>query len=409
LRVAVLVEYFPPRMGSDRRIYELMRRLVGKHEVNFLLIPPFRELCGMVISETYSFSNTMENLYIHKGIIVYRVEIPKIIKRLWRSSLELAYVLSMVLLIPRVIRRLKKIDPQIVILNYPSVYTGMLGFFAAKFLRRCCVVDFNDLIAQYTIRLLNLKKSSLVGRIIVFVQDFIVKNSDVVITATNFIRRYAVALGVKDRNIFIVPNGVDMRVFNSKLELKSNYRSKLNLSNKKVCLYFGRLDDWAGIHIIAELCNIFEKKRSDVKFLIVGRGTERVEFPRNVIKIEEVPHHKIPKIIAIADVVLIPFPESEVSHAASPLKLFEAMAMAKPVVGSKVNGIKEIIQSQYNGLLADPSNLKEWVEAISTILDSKSASMKLSQNARESVKKYDWNTLALQFENALLRTKKCNT
>lgn len=397
-RLAVFVEYFPPRMGSDRRIYELMRRLAGKHEINFLLIPSFRELRGMLNAENSNCPST--HTYIHEGIIAHRIGIPEIIEKLWKKTSVLAYTVSMILLIPKVIKKSVEVNPEIIVLNYPSVHTGILGFFAAKFLRRPCVVDFNDLIAQYTIHLLNLKKRSLIGRIIVLIQNFIVKNSDVVIAPTDFIKRYALVLGIKDGNIFTIPNGVDMRVFNAKM--KSNYRSKLNLSDKKVCLYFGRLDDWAGIHILADLCNVFEQKRSDVKFLIVGEGNNKsVEFSQNTIIMKERPHHEIPKIISTANVVLIPFPENEVSHAASPLKLFEGMAMRKAVVASRVSGIQEVVQSGYNGLLVDPNDLREWVEAIETILNSELLQMKLSKNAEKSVKNYDWKTLASQFESVL--------
>jgi glycosyltransferase involved in cell wall biosynthesis len=390
-------------MGSDRRIYELMRRLVRKHEIHFLVIPSFRELCGMLGLE--ASNSRKRNTYTYEGIIGHRVEISNIVKKLWRKSLILAYALSMILLFPKVIRKLIEVNSEIIILNYPSVYTGLLGFFAAKFLRRPCVVDFNDLIAQYTIYLLDLEKSSFIGRAIVIIQDFIVRNSDVIVAPTSFTKRYALALGVKDEDISVIPNGVDIRVFKSRM--KSDYGARLGLRNKKACLYFGRLDNWAGIHILTKLCSVFEKRRSDVKFLVVGGGgTERIEFPQNVVMIGEVPHYEIPKIITIADVVLIPFPQNEVSHAASPLKLFEAMAMAKPIVGSRVSGIKEVIQNHYNGLLVDPTSLKEWLEAIIAILDSESLSIKLRQNARKSVKKYDWNTLAFHFENVLLRTKK---
>lgn len=393
-------------MGSDRRIYELMRRLVGKHEVIFLLVPSFRELYGM-LPKSKTFDCPAAHTHIYEGIIAHHIEIPEILKKLWGKSLELAYIFSIVLLFPRVIRKLIAVNPRIIVVNYPSIYTGILGFFAAKLLRRPCVVDFNDLIAQYTIHLLNLKKSGFEGRTIVYIQDFIVRNSDVVITPTNFIKRYAVALGVKDENIFVIPNGADLRVFHSRM--KSNYRSMLDLNDKKVCLYFGRLDDWAGIHILAELCHLFEQKRSDVKFLIVGGGTKWMEFPRNVVRIKEIPHHDIPNVISIADVVLVPFPENEISHAASPLKLLEAMAMAKPVVGSRVSGIEEVIQSGYNGLLADPNNLEDWFGAINMILDSESLCMKISQKARESVKKYDWAILASQYESVLLKIKECNS
>ena len=399
MRIAVFAEYFPPRMGSDRRIYELMKRNAKKHEINFILIPSFYELQGMLKKENYNTNATCT--YTHEGIVAHRLEIPKMVKKLWRKSLELAYLISMVLFIPKAIKKLVEIDPEIIILNYPSVHTGMLGFFAAKILRKPCVADFNDLIAQYTIRLLNLKRTSLSSRIIVFVQDFIVKNSNVVIAPTNFIRRYALALGIKDEKISVIPNGADMRIFNA--EMESNYRSKLNLHDKKVCIYFGRLDGWAGIHILAEICNIFEQTRPDVKFLMVGGGIEQVKFPGNAIMINEIPHYEVPKMIAVADVVLVPFPENEVSHAASPLKLFEGMAMGKTVIASRVSGIQEVVQSGYNGFLVDPNNPKDWCEAIEAVLNCKSLQMESSKNAIESVKKYDWNVLAALFECVLLK------
>jgi glycosyltransferase involved in cell wall biosynthesis len=399
LRIAIFAEYFPPRMGSDRRIYELMKRNAKKHKINFLLIPSFCELRGILKTENHKSLATCT--YTHEGIVTYRLEIPRMVKKLWRKSLELAYLFSMVLFIPKAIKKLVEIGPEIIILNYPSVHTGMLGFFVAKILRKPCVVDFNDLIAQYTIRLLNLKRRSLSGRMIVFVQDFIVKNSNLVVAPTNFIRKYALALGMRDEKISVIPNGADTQIFNAQRE--SNYRSKLNLHNKKVCIYFGRLDGWAGVHILAEVCNIFEQTRPDVKFLIVGSGIEQVKFPGNAIIINEIPHYEVPKMIAIADVVLVPFPENEVSHAASPLKLFEGMAMGKTVIASRVSGIQEVVQSGYNGFLVNPNNPKDWCETIEAVLDCKSLQVESSRKALESVKKYDWNVLAALFECTLLK------
>jgi len=386
-------------MGSDRRIYELTKRIAGKHRINFLMVPSFYELQGMLKPKNCNALDTYT--YAHEGIIAYRLEIPEIIRKLWRRSLELAYLLSMVLFIPKAIKKLVEIDPEIIILNYPSVHTGILGFFAAKILRRPCVVDFNDLIAQYTVRLLKLRERSFLSRVIVFIQDFIVKNSEVVIAPTNFIRRYALALGIKDENIFVIPNGADMRIFNA--EIESDYRTRLNLHGRKVCIYFGRLDGWAGVHILAEICNIFEQTRPDVKFLMVGGGAERVEFSKNVIMIKEVPHCEVPKIITVADVILVPFPENEVSHAASPLKLFEGMAMGKTVIASRVSGIQEVVKSGYNGFLADPNNPKDWCEAIEEVLNHKLLQTELGKNAVESIKKHDWNVLAALFEHILLK------
>jgi glycosyltransferase involved in cell wall biosynthesis len=402
VRVVAIVEHFPPRMGSDRRIYELLSRLSERHEVRFLCLPSFRELNGMMQVNASNNSPFLGNDDVRRDVIVHRVGIPNALRRSWEKSMKLAYVLSMVLLVFRVFGSLKRIRPQVVVLNYPSVYTGILGFFASKFLRTSCVVDFNDLIAQYTIELLNMKKSSLQSRLIVWIQDFIVKNSEAVIAPTSYIRRYALMRGVKDERISVIPNGVDLRVFHRGIE--SDLRSKLKMGGREVCLYFGRFDEWAGAHMLRQLGSIFEQKRPDARFLLVGGGSAQANFAKNTVLINEVPHNKVPEVIAIADVVLVPFPENEVSHAASPLKLFEAMAMGKPLVASSVSGIEEVIENGCNGLLASPSNLEEWVNAVETILDSKQLQAELGDNAHRCVRKYDWNLLALQLEDVFLKS-----
>jgi glycosyltransferase involved in cell wall biosynthesis len=374
-----------------------MKRIAGKHQINFLLIPPFRELQGVLKKENHNISES--RTYVYEDIIAHHLEIPNVIRQLWRKSVKIAYLFTMILLIPKTIKKLAEMNPETIILNYPSVHTGVLGFLAAKILRKNCVVDFNDLIAQYTIQLLKMNEKSFISRIIIFIQNFIVKNADIVVAPTHFIRSYALSLGIKDEKIFVIPNGADTQIFNA--EIQSDYRSRLNLQHRKVCLYFGRLDGWAGVNILAGVCSIFEQKRPEVKFLIVGDGDEKIDFPRNVIAIKQIPHYELPKMITIADVVLVPFPYNEVSHAASPLKLFEAMAMRKPVVASGVSGIREVVKSGHNGLLVNSNKSEEWVRALEAILNSKTLQMKLSKNAEESVKNYDWNVLASQFESTL--------
>src|SRR3972149_7352534 len=98
LRIAVFVEHFPPRMGSDRRIYELMKPLAKKHEINFVCVPSFRELNGMIQPKNPNASTSVRDLFVHGGIIGHYVEIPSVLRMLWKKSIVLAYVFSMMFL-----------------------------------------------------------------------------------------------------------------------------------------------------------------------------------------------------------------------------------------------------------------------------------------------------------------------
>lgn len=402
MRIAVFVEFFPPKLGSDRRIYELMRRLSKNHEIHFVVLPPFRMLSGKLSLPQSRFHFQREEVVvIHQAITAHYIQTSRLMLKLWKKSYILAYFLTLVSLFFKTFKSVKKIDPKVIVLNYPSVYTGILGFIIGKkLLRKFVLLDFNDLIAQYTIHLLNLKPRSIAAKICVSIQDFIVRNSDKVTAPTNYIKKYALDLAVSDEKIIVIPNGVDAKYFDPRKYAVEHSKSRLNLSNKKICLYCGRLDSWAGTNVVSQLCQVFNARKSDTCFIIVGDGTKEKDlFAENAVVLGEVPFEKVPEILVTADVVLVPFPDNEVSRAASPLKLFEGMAMGKAIVASEVDGIKEVISNQENGVLVNPNDIAEWTKAVTSLLSDISMAKRIGENARQTVKeKYDWESLAKKYE-----------
>lgn len=402
MKLAVLVEFFPPKLGSDRRIYEIMSRLSGKHDIHFVVTPPFRALSGSFMMGDKELDIHLENQsprLVKGGISGHFIQIPYFLTKIWKQSHAVAYLLTSIILFPRIIQSLRRINPDIIVLNYPSVYTGILGFFAGKILRKPALLDFNDLIAQYSMLLLDLRSSSLKARLFVFVQDFLARNCSKVVATTELIRNYVVNRRIGDEKVFVVPNGVDPRFFCPKKDGES-YRSKLGISGEKICMYTGRLDGWAGIDILTALCEELKESNLDTQILVVGGRLANREAPENLVVVGETPYEMMPEILNLADAVLVPFPDNDVSQAVSPLKLFEGMAMQKPVIASRVKGIEEVITSGKNGILIDdPRSVREWREAVQSIFNSRALARRMAKEARYTVvKEYDWNYLAEEYE-----------
>lgn len=404
MKIAVFVEYLPPRLGSDRRIFEIMKRLSSKHEIRFIIFPPFRELRNKPkqTSDKTHTNSQKKDLTTYEGINGHTISISPKIALLWQHSLVIAYCLTAVSLFLKSTRLLRKINPDIIILNYPSPHTGLLGLLTGKLWHKPVILDFDDLIAQYTATLLNIKKNSFKARLLIFIQDYIAKNSEKIVAPTHFIENYTLALGVPAEKISVIPNGADTKIFTPNKPDTLRLRSKLNLRNERLCAYCGRLDGWAGINIISKLCDIAQTRRLNVKFLLIGSGEGKTAQKGNVIALGEKPYEEVPAILAASDIILIPFPNNEVSHAASPLKLFEGMAMQKPVIASKVSGIEEVVSDGKNGFLADPDNLEEWAQKLETILSSETLAANMGYSAKRTVEeKYDWAFLAKQYEEVL--------
>jgi len=405
MKVLAFVEYLPPKLGSDRRIFEIMKRLAGRHEVHFVVFPPFRELRDKSFLDKRSsraHSRGEDVIVCCEGISGHLVSVPSRVSQLWQHSLIAAYLVTVISVFLKSFRILRKIDPDVIVLNYPSPYTGLLGFLEGKLWRKKVVVDFNDLIAQYSSTLLNLDKDSITAKLLVLVQRFIVRNSDKMIAPTRFLRNYAASLGVPEHKMTIIPNGVDTKMFDSNGSDSAKVRRDLHLSNERLCVYSGRLDGWAGINLMLRLSDVARKRKLDVRFLLVGSGESKNIQEENILFLGAMPHEKIPSVLAVADVILIPFPNDEVSHAASPLKLFEGMSMRKPVVASRVSGIREVILDGENGFLADPDNPDEWIQKVETVLNSEELAARIGENARRTVEeRFNWDLLTKQCEEVL--------
>jgi len=402
MRIAVFVEFFPPNLGSDRRIYELMTRLSKRHEIHFVVLPPFRMLAGkLFLSQNRFHFRRKETVVGREGVLAHYVPVNSLMLKFWRKSYILAYILTVVPLFFRIFKSMRSINPDVIVLNYPSVYTGILGHTIGKrLLRKPTVLDFDDLIAQYTIDLLNLPPNGLAAKLCILIQGFIAKACDKVIAPSSYIKRYALNLAIAPDKVAVIPNGVDTEYFDPQRFSTEDLRFGLKLGNKKICVYCGRLDNWAGTNVILRLCHKFDTEDRDIAFVIVGSGAEEGRpFPKNTVMVGEVPYGKVPEMLAIADVVLVPFPGNEVSRAASPLKLFEGMAMGKAIVASEVDGIKDVILNQESGVLVEPSDIRAWVEAIIGFLNNPSVARKMGENARQIAKgRYDWKLLAERYE-----------
>jgi len=407
MKIAVFVEYFPPKLGSDRRIFEIMKRLSRKHEIHFIVFPPFRMLLAKNQKDQRILRLHIGNrtaIVKHEGISGHFASLSSKTARVWQKSLILAYVLTCLSVFTNSLRTLRKINPDVIVLNYPSPYTGLLGFLEGRLLRKTVVLDFNDLIAQYSINLLNLDEKGLMAKAFVFVQNYIARNAQLVVVPTSYIKSYAKSLGIPENRLVEISNGVDAQEFSPDRYDIAKTKRMLGVDAKHLCVYCGRLDGWAGTEIITKICEAAKTREATAKFVLAGSGAIKVVSEENVIFLGEIDYEKVPALLAIADAVLIPFPKNEVSHAASPLKLFEGMAMRKPVIASKVAGVEEVVIDGENGFLADSDNIEDWLEKIRIILCSEEKAKHVSENARRTVlERFDWKHLAKQYEEVLNR------
>lgn len=403
-RIVVIAEYFPPRLGGDRRIFELMKRLSERYDIHFITLPPSYTL---FIRRIDSYCKE-EGQVLCEGMRGHRLGLPKLFWKLWTRSFLFAFVVSLAYLCFQTIKKTVQLKPEIIIINNTSVYTGLLGFICSKILNRKLLVEYNDLQALYTIELVRKRVNGFslptLGRILVLIEDIIVRHGWKVTAITGFIKNYAFARNTR-KDITVIPDGVDTDLFDPTKSSGEDIRFKYGITNQeRLCVYAGRIDECAGTEIILETAKLL-KSEGDIKFLVVGEGDPQIvkKFSKcnNVILTGLISKESVPEYLAAADIVLVPFPDNVASHSTSPLKLFEALAMEKPVIASAVSGIKEVVCQDVNGILV-PAHPKYWASAVIELAKNcKTSTCGKENNRKIMCEKYDWNHLAEEFNKVI--------
>ena len=208
--------------------------------------------------------------------------------------------------------------------------------------------------------------------------------------------------GFPPHNIFVIPPGVT----ESDLELLDireveELRKKIGLEeNIFVVLYLGSPLSLRGIDILIDAVSLTYKKITPLKLIILSRRQsdnliDEEKYIKNLCRnlgIEDrvkiisgfldVEHVK--KFIALSDVVALPF---KLVQSDNPTSILEAMALGKPVISTKVDGIPELLDGG-RGCLINPNNPKDLADAIFTIYSNPQLRTEIGERAREYMLKY---------------------
>jgi len=205
--------------------------------------------------------------------------------------------------------------------------------------------------------------------------------------------------GLPESKITVVPNGADVEQFspgNGKKRNAENLREKFGIGGK-IVMYAGNMDKINGIEDLGKVIPDIIQERPDVCFVFIGqrpRGRRFTllaeDYPQNVKFLPMVPYEEMPAYYQMCDVFVVPRPSTISSETLTPLKLLEVMAMGRPVLGSNVGGIAEVVKDGENGYLFEKENMESFRKVLLAVLDTDNT--QIGNNARDTIiKSYTWD------------------
>ena len=195
--------------------------------------------------------------------------------------------------------------------------------------------------------------------------------------------------GADPARVHPMPNGVDLDTY---CNLPAFDPARLD---RPRIVYVGRVTIDRGLGIFQHIADTIEctiTAVGDQDDVLTGSKVETVPF---------VPHREVPAWYGRCDLAVMPY-QSGLAHAASisPIKLFEAMAAARPILASRLPTIEEVIEHERTGLLVDPEDPDAWVAAVRRLQDDRDLAATLAQNARAEAEKYSWTARARRIVTA---------
>lgn len=155
----------------------------------------------------------------------------------------------------------------------------------------------------------------------------------VVASAPDLVRRLE---RMAEREVHLVPNAFNGRIFDPEVR----HERPADLPDGRVVLYVGAL--WGG-WLDWDLVRRAATALPDTAFVFIGdyRG-EGSALPLNCVFLGLRPQAALPPYLAHADVAFLPWAEDDVTHATSPLKIYEFVAMGLPVVAPSLDAVTGI-------------------------------------------------------------------
>ncbi|MBX3015914.1 MAG: ATP-binding cassette domain-containing protein [Caldilineaceae bacterium] len=222
-----------------------------------------------------------------------------------------------------------------------------------------------------------------------------------ILAVSDGVADYLKQVGSPADRVHVVPNGVDLARF---VQCPLVGGKAVDPATKPFTVGFvGTLKAWHGLEGLVEAFALLHHWVPNARLLLVGDGPLRESLTADLAErgllaathfTGAVDHREIPAWLAGMDVAVAPYPPLE-NFYFSPLKVYEYMAAARPVVASAIGQINRVITHEQNGLLYPAGETKALASALLRLYKDPELAQRLGDAARQTIRQHHtWDAVA---------------
>ncbi|MEM1060461.1 MAG: glycosyltransferase [Verrucomicrobiota bacterium] len=216
---------------------------------------------------------------------------------------------------------------------------------------------------------------------------------DYVLTTSQVIsQRLVREAGLDAKRVECLPTGVDLRRFDPATVEPGKLHRELDLPPSTPLVgMVSVIRSWKGHAVFLEAARRLIDAGSPAHFTMTGGEMGRRELLEKIEKLGLVgrAHYigyreDVPEVLASLAALVLP----STAHEGVPQAVLQAHAMARPVVGSRIGGIPEVVEHGVTGLLAAPGDATGLAAQIHAVLENPAAAQRRAETARKLVREH---------------------
>lgn len=411
MRILFLSHYFPPEGNAPAsRVHSMCRRWVESgHEVTVVTCAP--NVPTGIVYEGYR--NAWHQEEIIDGIHVVRTWTLLAANRAFGKRV-LNYLSFFVTAVWRAIR-LPPAD--VVIATSPQFFCGWAGVWTAR-LKRCpFVLEIRDLWPESILAVRALRDGRALGprrlilRYLEWLERRMYRAAGSVVTVGEGYRKGLLARGVPDGKLSVITNGVESAFYRPR-EADPQRRAEAGAAEGDFLVgYIGTVGMAHALEVVIEAGRIARDRGLErLRFVVVGDGARRdallarleADDPGNVRFLGWRPKDHIPAWIASVDACLVHLRSGALFTSVLPSKIFEALAMKRPILLGVRGEAEKFVRSAGGGLCFEPEDAEHLVDAAVELMRFPDRGAGLGRIGREEVlSRFDLNVLADRYATIL--------
>jgi len=403
MNLLILTQYFPPETGAPQnRLYELALRLQAMG-VKITVLTAMPNYPKSEIFEGYKdkkyVKETIAGMTVHRTKI-YVTKSKAISARLrnYFSFVKSSYFFG---------RKLENFD--FILCESPPLFLGYSAIRLSKKLNAKLIFNVSDLWPESAEKL-GLVTNRFFLKMAYRLEARCYKKAHLVTGQTQGIVN-DIRQRFPEKDVYWLPNGVNLSSYNLDNVRPNGFREKYKIEpNDLVFFYGGILGHAQGLEIIINVATRF--KNDPVKFVLMGSGPLKDELTNlakqlnlsNVLFAEPVSRTEMACVISEIDVSIVPLRKLDLFLGAIPSKIFEILAMEKPILLGVDGEAKQLfITEGETGWYFEPENIDDMEIRIREIIQHPELVKMYGKNGRKYVsKKFNRDIIAQEFYNYLI-------